>query len=288
MRMTPLAADSMGTRSMATLVEVGEWSLVIDPGTALGPKRYGLPPHPLEEERLVEHKKAIGEAVERAQVLVITHYHHDHYEPRNLELYRDKVLIVKDPGNYINPNQAKRARSLLIGVEGMARGVMVADGRTFSLGELELVFSGPVPHGVSNRLGYVVQLAVKHGGETFLFTSDVQGPLSPFATEFILEVNPTLLYVDGPLTYMLGARFSREDLERAVKNLIKILSETRVEILILDHHLTRDKSYRERVMEVVEVARRLGKKVVTAAGYLGREDELLEARRRELYQRRNG
>ncbi len=279
----PLAADSLGTRSMATLVRVGEWSMVVDPGVALGPRRYGLPPHPLEEERLEEHKRAIREAVEGAQVLVITHYHHDHYEPRDLEIYRGKTLIIKDPETNINRNQAKRARDLLKGIEGLAKGVMVAEGRSLVLGDLEIVFSGPVPHGNSARLGWVVQLAVKHGDETFLFTSDVQGPLLPQHMDFILDMNPTLLYVDGPTTYLLGTRFSKEDLEIALKNLSDILSSTRVETVILDHHITRDGMYMEKVAPVLGLARSLGKRVVTAAGYLGREEDLLEARRRELY-----
>ncbi len=283
MKVVPLAADSMGTRSMATLVEVGEWRMVIDPGVALGPRRYGLPPHPLEEERFREHREKVKEAVRQAQVLVITHYHHDHYLPRDLEMYRGKTLIIKDPRSHINRNQALRARVLLEGVEGLAKGIMVAEGRSLSMGEVEVVFSGPVPHGKSPRLGHVVQVAVRHGRETFLFTSDVQGPLLPEHMEFILGMDPSFLYVDGPVTYLLGAKYSREDLDMAVKNLMEILVSTRVETMILDHHLTRDGRYRERISSVLSLARDLGKGVVTAAGFLGKEEDLLEARRKDLY-----
>lgn len=283
MKITPLAADSMGSRSMATLVRLGGWSILIDPGAALGPRRYGLPPHPLEVERLREHRESIKEAARKAQILVITHYHHDHYHPEDLEIYRDKTLVVKDPEAHINKSQAGRARALLEAVEGLARGVMVAEGRVLSLGEGELLFSQPVPHGKSPRLGYVVQVAVRERGDTFLFTSDVQGPLLPSHQEFILAMDPRLLYVDGPMTYMLGTRFSREDLDVALKNLMEILATTRVETLILDHHLTRDPGYKRAIEPVVALARDLGKEVVSAAGYLGRGEDLLEARRRELY-----
>ena len=55
MKITPLAADSMGTRSMATFVETGDCRILIDPGAELGPMRYGLAPHPLELYCLDKH-----------------------------------------------------------------------------------------------------------------------------------------------------------------------------------------------------------------------------------------
>ncbi len=283
MRVTPLAADSMGTRSMATLVEAGGWKILIDPGVALGPKRYGLPPHPKELERKEDHWKRVKEAAKDAQILVITHYHHDHYHPHEMEIYRGKTLIIKDPKSHINRNQAKRAKAFLQNLGETTRGVMVGDGRAFNLEGVDLVFSPPVPHGKSSRLGCVIQVAVHHGGETFLFTSDVQGPLLPQQQGFILDMDPSVLYVDGPMTYMMGTRFSKEDLEAALKNLLEILSSTRVDVMILDHHLTRDRHYIEAITPVVGLGRELGKRVVSAAGYLDLEDDLLEARRRELY-----
>ena len=52
MKVNLLFSDSMGIRSMATLVEVGDEKIFIDASAALGPYRYGLPPHPLELEAL--------------------------------------------------------------------------------------------------------------------------------------------------------------------------------------------------------------------------------------------
>ena len=49
MRVMPLAADSLGVRSMATYVEAGALRLLIDPGATLAPRRYGLDPAPAEE-----------------------------------------------------------------------------------------------------------------------------------------------------------------------------------------------------------------------------------------------
>ncbi len=283
MRVVPLAADSMGTRSMATLVETGGGTFLIDPGVDLGPKRYGLPPHPVEEERKTLHWQRIKEAAHKAQVLIITHYHHDHFNPRELGIFRGKLIILKDPEHCINRNQAKRARRLLKDLEGIPRGIMVGDDRNLEGEGVSLVFSPAVPHGASGHLGYVIQVAFLEGNETFLFTSDVQGPLLTSQQEFILDMDPSLLYCDGPMTYMLGVRYSKDNLEAALGNLIQVLESTRARWVILDHHLTRDLHYRKAIDPLLERAQALRKTVGSAAQYRGEVEDLLEAKRRNLY-----
>ena len=44
MKVIPLAAESLGVRSMATYVEVGRTGILIDPGATLAAARFGLPP----------------------------------------------------------------------------------------------------------------------------------------------------------------------------------------------------------------------------------------------------
>jgi len=44
MIVTPLAAESLGVRSMATYVECGETRVLIDPGATLAPNRFNLGP----------------------------------------------------------------------------------------------------------------------------------------------------------------------------------------------------------------------------------------------------
>lgn len=78
MRVIPIASDSMGTRSMATFVETRDLKVIIDPAVALGPKRNGLPPHPMEIEKMEEDWREIREYTARSDVVVITHYHYDH------------------------------------------------------------------------------------------------------------------------------------------------------------------------------------------------------------------
>src|SRR2546425_6685408 len=43
-RVIPLAAESLGVRSMATYVEAGDLGILIDPRATLAPARRGLPP----------------------------------------------------------------------------------------------------------------------------------------------------------------------------------------------------------------------------------------------------
>jgi hypothetical protein len=56
-----------------------------------------------------------------------------------------------------------------------------------------------------------------------------------------------------------------------------------VKYLIPDHHLTRDLKWREKLSEVFVEAEDRGVKIMSAANYGGVNEELLEARRKELY-----
>ncbi len=279
MKIIPIAADSLGTRSMATFIETSDCRICIDPSVSLGPRRYGLPPHPIEYARLDEHWEGIKNYAEKAEVLVLTHYHYDHHEPNFPEMYEGKTLLIKHPAENINRSQMGRAGFFLKQIEGKTGKLEYADGREFNFGETGVVFSNAVFHGTGSRLGYVIEVCVREGEESFVFTSDVEGPNTKEQTEFIIKENPGIVYLDGPLSYMLGYRYSYESLENAVENMLRILRETEVETLIIDHHLLRDLKWRERIAGVFET----GKKVLTAAEFLGVENELLEARRRELF-----
>jgi len=81
MDIKPVASDSLGVRSMATYVETDDCKVFIDPSAALAPRRYSLPPSPLEIEKLDETKKEIAGIVKKCDIIVISHYHYDHYDP---------------------------------------------------------------------------------------------------------------------------------------------------------------------------------------------------------------
>ncbi|RLG47450.1 MAG: hypothetical protein DRO06_02795 [Thermoproteota archaeon] len=287
MRVVPLAFDSMGVRSMATLVETADLSLVIDPSAALGPLRFGLPPHPLEWERLRVLGSAVEEAAARADVLVVTHYHYDHHDLGtlvSLEVYRGKRVFVKHPTEKINRSQREvRAPRFLKAIEGLPSSLEYAEGSTLRVGGTEVEFSEAVPHGVSDRLGYVVEVSVREGEECLVFTSDVEGPALREQVEFILNSDPTILIVDGPPTYLAGYKYPRGALLTSQENLIRVMEETRVRRIVIDHHSARDLKWRSALSRLVEGGRERGVEVVLAAEAAGVPVDMLEARRRDLY-----
>lgn len=280
----PLAFDSFGVRSMATFVETGDVAVLIDPGVSLAPSRYGLSPHPVEWQRLAECRADVKAHAARSDVLIVTHYHYDHHDPAEPEVYEGKLLYLKHPREKINRSQAGRAAYFLEQLAGLPRAIEIADGKQFTHGATTIVFSPPVYHGTNAQLGYVVEVSIACGSEKVVFTSDVEGPSVPEQAAFILQEQPELLVLDGPMTYMLGYRYSQKSLELAIGNINRIITETPVKAILLEHHFMRDLKYRERIPAVYDCAAAHDVKVLTAAEYLGREVEMLEARRKELFQ----
>jgi predicted metallo-beta-lactamase superfamily hydrolase len=86
------------------------------------------------------------------------------------------------------------------------------------------------------------------------------------------------------MTYMLGYRYSFDSFEKALKNIIKIVEGDFLENLIVDHHALRDLDWMIQLKPVFEAARSKGVRVLSAAEYAGQPVNLLEARRRELYE----
>ena len=80
MKLSPIASDSLGVRSMATYIETKDCKIFIDPSAALGPKRYGLPPAQQELEALFKTKLKIAELAEKCEIFIISNYHYDHYD----------------------------------------------------------------------------------------------------------------------------------------------------------------------------------------------------------------
>lgn len=280
----PLAFDSFGVRSMATFVETDDVAVLIDPGVSLAPIRYNLPPHPLEEQRMGDRWAAIKEHAARSDVLVVTHYHYDHHDPDEPEVYEGKIVYVKHPREKINRSQAARASYFLDKLTGIPQSIELADGKEFKHGSTLIKFSPPVYHGTNPKLGYVVEVSISCGGEKVVFTSDVEGPSVDEQADFIIHENPDLVILDGPMTYMLGFRYSMMSLALSIANMNRIIQETSVNTLLVEHHFMRDLKYKERIADVYNRAADRDVKVITAAEYLGQNIEMLEARRRELYQ----
>ena len=282
MKITPLAADSLGARSMATFVETPDVKILIDPGVRLGPYRYDLPPHEIEEDRRRDLWRGVRDAAKAADVLTVSHYHFDHHEPGSPSIYKGKRAFLKDGKFHINRSQRERATAFVKALKNYPEEIQVSDGNALDVGGTEIVFSPAVPHGYSDELGYVVMVRVAQGGETFVHTSDVQGPPLKEHLSFLLDSDPTILYVDGPMTHM-PEHYPEEMTKRSIANLTRILRTTSIHTLILDHHALRDRAWRERMKPVLDAGEGHEVRVLTAAEYLGKDVDQLEANRDRLY-----
>jgi predicted metallo-beta-lactamase superfamily hydrolase len=281
MKIIPLAFDSMGTRGMATFLDLSK-KILIDPSVALSPSRYNLPPHPQELTRKETQWQAIIECAKKIDIIIITHYHYDHHNPDFPELFEDKIVIIKNPKENLNEGQKERASVFLHRINRLAKEILIGDGASFQFGNIEIICSKAVCHGVSNKLGMVIEVAIKEGAEKFLFTSDVQGMPLEEQILFILEQNPDIIFMDGPMTYLLNYRYRSEDLAHSLLNILRVINETKISKFILDHHLLRDLNYKNHLEEIF--ATHLGNtEILTAAEFAGKPNDLFEARRRELY-----
>jgi predicted metallo-beta-lactamase superfamily hydrolase len=296
-KVTPLAAESFGVRSMCTLVETPDVKVLLDAGVSLAPNRFGFPPHPQEFQAIIRLRKRIAEAADKAEVVTISHYHFDHHTPSYedwrvnwtesqetaRQIYGGKRVLVKNPRDKINPSQRHRAWMFQKTGGKHAKTLESADGKTFELGEgTMLSFSEPVTHGPENAmLGWVVMAEVDFGGEKFMFAPDVQGPMSNRTLKLILDAMPQVIMVGGPPFYLGSFKVDEAQLQLGLKNLVSLVKTA--PITILEHHALRDEAWRQRTKQVYEAARKAGHKVMTAAEFAGEENVFLESRRKQLY-----
>jgi len=278
-KVVPLAADSLGVRSMATYVECGQTRILIDPGAVVAPNRFGLPPAEEEWEALRRANDRISAYATRAGVIFLSHYHEDHfrYDP---SLYQGRTVWAKDPRRMINPRQAERAGQLWKSIAGRCR-LDAAEGRAMETAEARLHGSPPLAHGAEGTgLGYLTALTVTdlREGKRFVFASDVQGPLSAVAAAYLIRERPNLLYLSGAPAY-LESQLGSAVIDQGVDQLLRVMDQTGCRV-ILDHHAVRADSYPDRFQRVWRTGQ-----AVTAAGFLGLEDAPLESRRRSLWAR---
>jgi predicted metallo-beta-lactamase superfamily hydrolase len=295
-KVVPLAAESLGVRSMCTYVETPDVRVLLDAGASLCPNRYGLPPHPLEYKAIIESRKRIAEAAEKADVVTVSHYHFDHHTPSYedwlcnwteedetaKQIYQDKIVLIKNPKERINFSQRRRGWVFQKTGGKYAKKLEIADGKTFNFGETKVKFSEPVPHGPEDSaLGWILMVTVEYNGEKFMFAPDVQGPMSNQTLGIIAAERPQLLLIGGPPLYLAGFRVDGELAKVSLENLGRIVEF--VPCTVLEHHILRDEQWREKAQEVFKRAQKAGNRVLTAAEFIGRENTFLEAKRRMLF-----
>src|SRR3989441_6162569 len=144
-----------------------------------------------------------------------------------------------------------------------------------------LLFSPAVPHGYNDELGYVVMTRIAQGREVFVHTSDVIGPPLKEQLSFLIDAQPTVLYVDGPMTHM-PEHYPQEHTKRSLAHLVRIIRTTDVRTLILDHHILRDREWRSRMGSVVAAGEEHDVARFAAAGVAGKPGDPHETKRDQL------
>jgi predicted metallo-beta-lactamase superfamily hydrolase len=296
MKVTPLASESFGVRSMCTLVETPDIAVLLDAGVSLAPYRFNLPPHPIEFQTIARLRQNIAKAADKSTVTTISHYHFDHHTPSYedwvvnwtddgetaRQIYRGKRVLAKNPKENINANQRQRAWMFQKTGGKHAKSVEAADGKTFIFGNTKLSFSEAVVHGSDTSvLGWVIMTTIERDGERFMYAPDVQGPISSHTTQLILQTKPAALMLGGPPLYLAGFRVEAAQIEHALRNLERIVEA--VPTVILEHHALRDEFWRSKMDIVFQKAKDHEHLIVTAAEYISKENRFLESKRQQLY-----
>lgn len=338
--------DSLGAKSFCVTIRSGGVKAVIDPGAAVMHPKFPLPREKKSALVRVARNKILNE-LKDADIVIITHYHHDHYltgvGSGREHPYRGKKILMKNPNKYINLSQWNRARKLIQNVIGVteteflqyltepsqedfpdptdslqeAMGIDVGDYSTrrkellnkgekwfrrlsqelwckrkwvtevtledgtsinwaenseIYVGSALVKFGSPWFHGVEYaRTGWVIPVTIESRGTKVVISSDVMGPtIEDYAWE-IIKARPDAILLDGPSTYLFPYMLNKVNLSRAINNAIRIIEESKPKVIIYDHHLLREKLWREKVKPVFQIAYKVGVVVVTVAEYSGQK-----------------
>lgn len=288
MKIIPLASDSLGVRSMATLVLLKKENFLIDPSAALGPYRYGLPPSKQEKEMLELSLKRIQKFSTLAKNIIITHYHFDHIPHYSKKEYIKKVFTKKQVflKDYKTMHLSGKQRGSLFenAIKEVVSNYEFVDGKRIENDYL-IEFSEAVWHGdIGSKVGKVIMVYFEEKNDSFLFGSDAQNLADPKAKEWFIQKNPKIGLIDGYPTIFIGWRFSSKNFEKSKENIKEIIQKTQLKKLIIEHHLLRDINYKEKISDILKLAEEVGVKVLTSAEFLGLENFFLEAWRKMLHE----
>ncbi len=276
-----IGTESLGVRGLSCLVKTGKRRIVIDPGVALGYTRHGLLPHPIQVAEGERVRQRIIKALAKATDVVFSHFHGDHIPLRKANPYQ--LAIDHLPENFqdiccwsksldsLREKMKERAQDLK---EFLGPNFHVAEG----LSDGPMAFSEGVPHGgAKGRLrGTVMMTRIKVGDKIFLHTSDIQ-LLDAATIDVIIAWRPNIVLAAGPPLYI--ETLSDELRTEAWENGLRLAHN--VDILILDHHLMRD---RQGPAWLKALSAEAGRQVYCAADFMGSKRLLLEAERTELYE----
>lgn len=292
-----MAAESLGVRSMALMVETPDLRILLDASAALG-MRQRLLPHPSEYLALRESRKRIVENAEKADIITISHYHFDHYTAtwKSLEvvsswssydearrIYGGKTVYAKDYRSSINPSQRRRGYLFSKIASDFIGKLQYSDSKKVTVGDTTIKFTKPLLHGEEDSgLGYVIGAMISHGDSTLMFCPDVQGPMNSSTLRLIIRTKPDVLVIGGPPEYLSGYKVPEDMIKRGMGNLGKLAAQ--VPLTIAEHHLLRSMRGLGWLDDLKKIAAENGNRMCSAADYLGVENRLLEANRSLLYE----
>ena len=283
MRLRIIGSESMGVRGLSCFIEVGNHSVLIDPGVALGFTRCALHPHPIQAAFSELSKVLLTFYWLKATDIVVTHLHGDHIPLHNANPFQFSLSIVGELNNQAllwiksidNSIAYEKIRFEKLCECFRGRVVCVNEGSTSSDELIE--FSGPYPHGLSRRTR-VMAVKVGYSSSSVVHLSDTQLLID----EVIKKVRlwrPKVVITDGPPLYRLHGALRARVAEKALVNVAKLASYA--DYVIIDHHVCRSV---DGVRWLDFLRARIGGRVMCAADYMGRPRLLLEAWRRILYE----
>jgi predicted metallo-beta-lactamase superfamily hydrolase len=289
----PLAAESLGVRSLSTMVQTPDVSILLDPSAALA-KRFGLEPHPLEYQELIRALESIRRYAKEADILSISHYHYDHIRPgfenylynictRNerKEMFTGKTVYAKDNRENINKSQRRRGYYFVKDVKSVIKEIHWVDGRSFQIGDTRITYSQPLPHGSNNSpLGFVLATTIEHSGKRFLFAPDIQGPISKETLAYILSIEPHLAIIGGPPLYL--SQFSTDDVNSSFYSLSLLAAA--IPILVVDHHNMRGGDWETWINPVRKTSIETKHQLISMSELAGKKEQCFESQRKQLYQ----
>jgi hypothetical protein len=100
--------DSFGAKSSCSLIKTPDLKILIDPGIAVMQPSFPAP----ENKKIYWYEegfKAIKSASKNVDVIVISHYHYDHFTDFEKTIYNGKTVFAKNPNEFINDSQRERA-----------------------------------------------------------------------------------------------------------------------------------------------------------------------------------
>ncbi|MCK5145530.1 hypothetical protein KAR48_02180 [bacterium] len=281
MQITPLAAESLGARSMATFIETMDTRILIDPGIWLMEKRFDLRPLAVEHWTVEKMSRRVQLFLESARAIVLTHFHPSQIEALPPESLADKTLFIKNPNQYTSPDRRNKVFAWMSEVRKVAKDLEFVDNKVFRLGSTRIEFSKPVAENpdIYNR---VLQVSVQEADSCFVFSSEIAGACHGNILDFICRQNPDMLYLDGPVTYRQQGEIY--NLDEKVSALKAVIESTSLQKMILDHHICRDFQWRHKIEPLFKVAQDRGVIIQTAAEFRGEPLQLLESRRKQLHE----